>query len=559
MSNAAADFMPGAAAAAAVEPVGLLDPQPRADADKRVAEYVHLTPAQLRVKYPRGMPGTEWIDRLLLAPEAGGEKYILPSDVMIFKEKRPAAAPPFTQQELDQAGDDILDLNIFLPIQMKRIADAVPKQLPPNALSVALGSLTALMSELFSEKVLTCMRTARSKRVKPLRSAIEITPATKQCSQVIGRFVAGRTQCWICGEVIEAGDAQCEHVFCVKDALMFAGLFDSGLAKALLTADPVKYDRYKRLLKLEYGWAHTRCNQKKSDMSPVTSVDGRFAIDKNSVQKFLVELWGWDPAAYPKDEFQRLRPGYENAVDFAAKRLDAVYARFAAIFEFDEVKDRTIEQHVALFDMNMKTLIKKRHPECYTMIEAAVLNGEFDPSVLATAQPRNDIEIRVIRLINTISLRFISDIGSALDEARLVNGITKFIVENAKSDMDMLFSERKIRERSAFGEGKIEAFIEQVKKIRWDDTLLYPVLAVYILNDMLTMSRTENPYSPSIRRAIDSGFETTMKYYLEKVKVDIGQSKAATIPEMYATLVGSRAGRGGRKKTFRRRRLPKLL
>jgi len=558
MSNAAADFMP-AAAAAPVEPVGLLDPQPRADADKTVVEYVHLTPAQLRVKYPRGMPGTEWIDRLLLPPEAGGEKYILPSDVMIFKEKRIAAASPFTQQEQDQAGEDILDLNIFLPIQMKRIADAVPKKLPPNALSVALGSLTALMSELFSEKVLTCMRTARSKRVKPLRSAIEITPATKQCSQVIGRFVAGKTECWICGEVIEAGDAQCEHVFCVKDALMFAGLFDSGLAKALLTADPVKYDRYKRLLKLEYGWAHTRCNQKKSDISPVTNgVDGRFAIDKNSVRKFLVDLWEWDPAAYPKADFQRLRPQYKNAGEFAAKRLDAVYARFAAIFEFDEVKDRTIEQHVALFDMNMKALIKKRHPECYNMIEAAVLKGEFDLSVLATAQPRNDIETRVIRLINTISLRFISDIGSALDEARFTMGIAKFIVENAKSDMDMLFSERNIRGRSAFGEGKIEAFLEQVKKIRWDDTLLYPVLAVYILNDILTMSRTENSYSPSIRRAIDSGFETTMTYYLEKVKVDIGV-QAATIPAMYATLAGSGAGRGGRKRTFRRRRLPKLL
>jgi hypothetical protein len=482
---------------------------------------------------------------------------------MIFKEKRIAAGYPFTQQVRDQAADDILDLNIFLPIQMKRIADAVPKNLPPNALSVALGSLTALMSELFSEKVLTCMRTARSK-VKPLRNAIEITPATKQCSQVIGRFVAGRTECWICGEVIEARDAQCEHVFCVKDALMFAGLFDSGLGKALLTADPVKYDRYKELLKLEYGWAHTRCNQKKSGFSPVTNgVDGRFAIDKESVRTFLTGLWDWDPPAYPKADFQqRLRPKYNNAGDFAAKRLDAVYARFAAIFEFDEVKDRNIEQHVALFDMNMKTLIKKRHPECYNMIEAAVLKGEFDPSILATAQPRNVIETRVIRLINTISLRFISDIGSALDEA-ILTSITKFNVDNVKSDMDMLFSERNIRERSAFSEGKIEAFLEQVKKVnkvRWDDTRLYPVLAVYILNDILTMFRTENSYkSPSIRNAIDSGFKTTRTYYLEKVKLDIGQSEAATIPEMYDTLVGSGAGRGGRKMTFRRRRLPKLL
>ncbi len=124
-------------------------------------------------------------------------------------------------------------------------------------------------------------------RAPYIRNFFEITKANDQCQNVIGdwRGTDPPTKCWICDVGVNAcgeekGTVDCEHKLSVLPALLLTGLFDRRFAK-LLTGNGLS-EQYKNLLKEEYAWSHSRCNQIKTDDVFIT-----YAVSREKIVTFL--------------------------------------------------------------------------------------------------------------------------------------------------------------------------------------------------------------------------------------------------------------------------------
>lgn len=120
---------------------------------------------------------------------------------------------------------------------------------------------------------------------KIFRDFFERTSPGKQCSAVIGRYTEdGLTPCWICGEqvgrgtpdLVDLGYPECEHKLPILWALLVGGLYDANFAKSLKGQESTDY---MALLKREYAWSHSRCNQiKNQDVYIQASITSRGGI-----------------------------------------------------------------------------------------------------------------------------------------------------------------------------------------------------------------------------------------------------------------------------------------
>jgi hypothetical protein len=152
---------------------------------------------------------------------------------------------------------------------------------PPSAFKTEAGTaglsfdvfftrkLTDICNRVWGDMVTSAIR--EKSKEKDLRNFFEIMDAGPQCDAVIGPYdrQTGQTMCWICKVPVGKGKddketfgyPECEHLLPVLWALLVSGLYDKSF-EATLT-DPEKQS-YRALLKREYAWAHSRCNQIKS-------------------------------------------------------------------------------------------------------------------------------------------------------------------------------------------------------------------------------------------------------------------------------------------------------
>ena len=130
-------------------------------------------------------------------------------------------------------------------------------------------SLTGICDRLYGPAIRAQIQ-AGSKKQK-LRNFFEVTEAQDQCTKVIQKYAAdGSTKCWICDTVVGRGKEdiavtglpECEHKLPVLWALIAGGLFVQKLYDLMPDA---RRDEYLKILKMEYGWSHSRCNQIKND------------------------------------------------------------------------------------------------------------------------------------------------------------------------------------------------------------------------------------------------------------------------------------------------------
>jgi hypothetical protein len=130
-------------------------------------------------------------------------------------------------------------------------------------------SLTGICDRLYGPAIRARIQ-AGSKKEK-LRNFFEVTEAQDQCAKVIQKYAAdGSTKCWICNTAVGRGKEdiamtglpECEHKLPVLWALIAGGLFVQKLYDLMPAA---RRDEYLRMLEMEYGWSHSRCNQIKND------------------------------------------------------------------------------------------------------------------------------------------------------------------------------------------------------------------------------------------------------------------------------------------------------
>lgn len=98
-----------------------------------------------------------------------------------------------------------------------------------------------------------------------IRNFFELEDPGEQCGNTIGARDLD-SPCWLCllRLGLSAQKHNCEHKLPLLPALLLTGLYDRNLHAFLVRSN--RAAQYKELVQLEYGWAHERCNQLKTDI-----------------------------------------------------------------------------------------------------------------------------------------------------------------------------------------------------------------------------------------------------------------------------------------------------
>jgi hypothetical protein len=95
----------------------------------------------------------------------------------------------------------------------------------------------------------------------PIREFIEPVGADVQCKNARIAFEAGTTVCWLCGCVIENGEAKaCEHIIPALRAVMLKGLITNKVITGKVAEVATDYGNYQKMTANNYLWAHDNCN-----------------------------------------------------------------------------------------------------------------------------------------------------------------------------------------------------------------------------------------------------------------------------------------------------------
>jgi hypothetical protein len=126
--------------------------------------------------------------------------------------------------------------------------------------------------------------------IRAAREFWETTSPTTQCNNVLKN--SPKENCWLCGyhlfPAASGGEnpktTVCEHIFPVGQGVFFLELYHS---KSPSTMSPER-------LKLEYDWAHAKCNSIKSnknfikeDMNPTTGRIKKWVVDETNILNML--------------------------------------------------------------------------------------------------------------------------------------------------------------------------------------------------------------------------------------------------------------------------------
>lgn len=188
--------------------------------------------------------------------------------------------------------------------------------------------LTDLAVALFGENVVK--EILRKKIVKNIRELWSISTNTTQCTNAIDDVVYGTTPCWICGEVIIEGledlEAECEHILPVAQAVIFLSLYAATKKKNYTNAQ-------KRVLGLEYGWAHTVCNQEKTDICCIGNAGENAVVLDKSIEFILEKIYN-STRVDSLDLKSILKRKYPSFKSFRDVRLPLMKTKYSAIVDY---------------------------------------------------------------------------------------------------------------------------------------------------------------------------------------------------------------------------------
>jgi len=166
------------------------------------------------------------------------------------------------------------------------------------------------------------------KKKMDVREIWNISTNTTQCNNVIGK-IAPETDCWICGLGIDPTDPgmspECEHILPVAQAVIYLSLYSSK-KKNNTTGE-------RRARKMEYGWAHTVCNQDKSDICCIVNTGTKAEVSDKNINFILKKIYNSNRVDSVKLKAE-LRPLYPDINSFINGRLGHVRKRYQDIVDY---------------------------------------------------------------------------------------------------------------------------------------------------------------------------------------------------------------------------------
>jgi len=166
------------------------------------------------------------------------------------------------------------------------------------------------------------------KKKMEVRELWNISSNTTQCNNVIGKMTAD-TDCWICGLKIDSSDPgmspECEHVLPVAQAVIYLSLYSS---KKKQNTSPERNVR-----KMEYGWAHTVCNQDKSDICCLINSGTKATVSDNNIKFILKRIYTSNRADSLKIKSE-LKALYPTLGTFIEARFEPVRKRYEDIVNY---------------------------------------------------------------------------------------------------------------------------------------------------------------------------------------------------------------------------------
>jgi hypothetical protein len=269
---------------------------------------------------------------------------------------------------------------------------------------------TAITEAVFGTENLKKLRAAN---INP-RKLYEHTSCDAQCNNVIGAVGKQKdpdgnlieSSCWICGiPIVYKTDAtrsiepgQCEHVLPIIQAVMFIGLY-TGDKKSL--AD----QKYKDYLKLEYEWAHEKCNLIKNDdvYLDIEIVGGqeKYTVNQGKIRTLLEKVWDDNPDYEYTQEFNTvLHATYSGARGreaFITARLESMTRRMRQIADMlNRSKAPGLLKIVAA--INLRHNIRAEGAQL--MDDASTV---FTPKPLKLPTPLSSFNVLVNLVSNTIN------------------------------------------------------------------------------------------------------------------------------------------------------------
>lgn len=189
---------------------------------------------------------------------------------------------------------------------------------PANTDPTSIG-LTKLSRLIFGEETINNL-VAKGKSV---RDIWEISTPTTQCNNTIGK-VKDSDKCWICGlSIIQSKkgfNPECEHILPIAQAVIFLSLYKTGNAK-----------ENEKLQSLEYAWAHSVCNQEKSDICTlVPKNDMDSGVSENAIKRILRKIYNSNRSPGFKNN---LVSAYRTPEIFESKRVPIIKKKYEAITE----------------------------------------------------------------------------------------------------------------------------------------------------------------------------------------------------------------------------------
>ena len=167
------------------------------------------------------------------------------------------------------------------------------------------------------------------KKKMDVREIWNISTNTTQCNNVIGKSDAN-TECWICGLKIDPRDAgmkpECEHILPVAQAIVYLSLYSA--KKAPYTEEE------KRVIELEYGWAHTVCNQDKSDICCIVKENNRAVVSDNNIKYILKKIYNSNRADASEIKRQIATKYGGSLASFIEGRMGPVKQKYQNIVDF---------------------------------------------------------------------------------------------------------------------------------------------------------------------------------------------------------------------------------
>ena len=166
------------------------------------------------------------------------------------------------------------------------------------------------------------------KKKMDVREIWNVSTNTTQCNNVIGK-VNAETPCWICGLKIDATDPgmspECEHVLPVAQAVIYLSLYS---AKKKHNTTPERNAR-----KMEYGWAHTVCNQDKSDICCMVNAGDKAAVSDKNIKYILRKIYTSNRVDSVKIKSE-LKGPYPTLESFIDGRLGPMRKRYQDIVDY---------------------------------------------------------------------------------------------------------------------------------------------------------------------------------------------------------------------------------